>query len=119
MRISKIILILVLSFSPFIHAEKTISISNGFVSGNTFIALDTVGKNIYSQGVIDGMLIAPMYGAPKLNLAVLEQCTKGMTGKQLVAIFNKYLKSNPEIWHESMHTIIYRAMFEACNSYAN
>jgi hypothetical protein len=55
-----------------------------------------------------------MYGAPKKNLAVLEKCTEGMTGQQLVAIFNKYLKSNPELWHKSMHTLVYRAMNEAC-----
>lgn len=116
MRDLKVLSIIILLFSPFIYAEKVVSISTGFVSGNTFRALDVVSKNVYAQGVIDGMLIAPMYGAPKLNLAVLEKCTEGMTGQQLVAIFNKYLKSNPEIWHKSMHTIVYRAMNDGCKT---
>ncbi|MFT5707244.1 MAG: hypothetical protein ACI9ES_001535 [Oceanospirillaceae bacterium] len=105
---------MVLAFSSLTYAEKSVSISTGYVSGNNFILFDVVSKNIYAQGVIDGILIAPMYGAPKSNLAELEKCTVGMTGQQLVAIFNKYLVANPEIWHKSMHTIVHRAMNVAC-----
>jgi hypothetical protein len=114
LRFTKVLSILILALSSLTFADEVVSISTGFVSGNTFRALDDVSKNVYTQGVIDGILVSPMYGTPKKNLAVLEKCTEGMTGQQLVAIFNKYLKSNPELWHKSMHTLVYRAMNEAC-----
>jgi hypothetical protein len=114
LRITKVLSILMLVFSSHTFADEVVTISTGFVSGNTFRALDDVSQNIYAQGVIDGILVSPAYGAPKKNLAILEKCTEGMTGQQLVAIFNKYLKSNPELWHKSMHTVVYRAMNEAC-----
>jgi hypothetical protein len=114
LRITKVLSILMLVFSSHTFADEVVTISTGFVSGNTFRALDDVSKNVYAQGVIDGILVSPAYGAPKKNLAILEKCTEGMTGQQLVVIFNKYLKSNPELWHKSMHTVVYRAMNEAC-----
>jgi hypothetical protein len=109
--------VLLLCFSSNTFAEKEVSISTGFVSGNTFRALDAVSKNVYATGIIDGVLIAPLYGAPKNKLAVIEKCTVGMTGQQLVAIFDKYLNSNPEVWNKSMHTIVFLAMSDACKIY--
>jgi hypothetical protein len=65
LKVSMILSIMILVFSPFSLAEKEVYISTGFVSGNTFRVLDAVSQNIYAQGVIDGILIAPMYGRAK------------------------------------------------------
>jgi len=116
MRAANILPLLILVFSTASYAESKVSISTGFITGNTFRALDVVSKNLYATGIIDGMLLSPLYGAPKGNLAQLEKCTEGMNGQQLVAIFNKYLNSDPEVWDRGMHTIVYSAMNVACKT---
>lgn len=98
------------------HSQsQEVTIQNGFITGNTFRAMEETSKNVYVVGLLDGMFLAPLYGAPESKLDNLASCTVGMTGQQLVAIFNKYLANNPERWHSSMHTIGYAAMHEDCN----
>jgi hypothetical protein len=109
-------LLLVILGMPFVvHADDGIAVQNGFITGNTFRALDQASKNVYATGLIDGILLAPLYGAPEERLNNFEQCTVGMTGQQVVAIFGKYLKNNPERWHNSMHVIAFSALREACS----
>lgn len=95
--------------------SQEVYIKNGYLTGNTFRAMDEASKNVYAVGLIDGMFLAPMFGAPEIKLNNLASCTVGMTGQQIVAIFNKYLSDNPERWNQSMHTIGYAAMFRACD----
>lgn len=113
-KICRVLALIVFMSSAVAHAEDKISISTGYLTGNTFKAMSDTSKNLYATGIIDGILLAPLYGAPKANLATLENCTEGMNGQQLVAIFNKYLALNPEVWHKSMHVTAHSAMKLAC-----
>ena len=53
---------------------------------------------------------------PKLKMEKFETCIIGMNGSQLTAIFDKYLAEHPERWHQSMHTLAFVALKEACSS---
>lgn len=108
-------LLLLMLITPFVvHADNGISVKRGFITGNTFRALDQPSKNVYATGLVDGILLAPFYGAPEERLNNFERCTAGMTGQQIVAIFEKHLKENPERWHHDMHIIAFSALREAC-----
>ena len=93
-------------------ADDGVLIHEGWITGNTFRAFEVESKNVYVVGLIDGIFLSPFYGASKENL---EQCTTGMTGQQVVAIFDKYLQKKPERWHLSMHVNGFSALKEACN----
>jgi hypothetical protein len=108
-------LLAILFLSLNIQAKEGVSIHQGWITGNTYRAFEATSKNVYAVGLVDGVFLSPLYGAPKEKLKPLEQCTTGMTGQQVVAIFNKYLNENPERWHQSMHVIGFTALKEACD----
>ncbi len=115
LRVFIITLLISLGLPVAVLGEEGVLIHNGFITGNTFRAFDQVSKNVYVTGLVDGILLAPLYGAPKKNLEKIEKCTVGMTGQQIVAILEKYLRGNPERWHHGMHVISYSALGEACS----
>jgi hypothetical protein len=90
--------------------------ASGFVTGNTYRLLPYESQVMYSQGVIDGLLAAGLYGADRPELMTLIKCTEGMNGQQVAAILNNYLVQHPERWQLSMNWIAYRSMQDACNS---
>ena len=111
------ILILFIFMTPCIgYADTKVVIGKGYVSGNTFRILSDSSKNVYVQGLVDGMLAAPVFGANKSEMTSFEKCTVGMTGRQLVAIMEKYLKENPAKWNKDMNIIAYWALKEGCNN---
>ena len=95
-------------------SAQSIYIHNGFVSGNDYRNWDATEKDRYAIGLIEGMLLAPFFGASKEQLSWLEECTTRMTSTQIVAILDKYLDENPARWHDGMHAIGYGAMNDAC-----
>jgi len=94
--------------------DNVVDVRNGFVDGNTFLAWPEDRQEKYAVGLVDGMLLAPLFGAPKAKLHWLERCIAGMTGAQVAAMVRVDLKNNPGQWHRSVHTSIYRAMLDAC-----
>jgi len=89
----------------------------GFIKGNTYREYSDDVKAVYVMGVMDGMVIAPVFSAPKKKLAWLEACSVGMSGYQVAAIVDKYLRDNPEHWHEPTNILVYSAMLDACKPY--
>jgi hypothetical protein len=89
-------------------------VHNGFLTGRQYLDLPTVGQNGYAAGLIDGMFLAPFFGAPNDRVAVIENCVNGMTDQQVAAILAGHLRSKPEIWHLGAHTALYQALIERC-----
>lgn len=95
-------------------AKDSVYVKSGFLTGNTFRSLGSVEKLGYAKGFIDGVLVAPLFGAPKVELLRTEQCVVGMTDEQVVAILNKFLADNPGRWQEQMNALSYSALKSAC-----
>jgi hypothetical protein len=106
---------LAIPFTPMLSfAEEVTIIKSGFMTGNEFLALSRSVQSTYAMGLVDGMLLAPLFKAPKANMYWLETCTVGMTNEQVTAILRKELESNPATWHYAVHSAMYRAMLEVC-----
>ena len=90
---------------------------SGFIMGNTYREYSDDVKAVNVMGVMDGIVIAPVFSAPTKKLAWLETCSSGMSGYQVAAIVDKYLRDHPERWHEPMNVSVYAAMFDACRAY--
>ncbi|MDY6993906.1 MAG: hypothetical protein SVR94_15065 [Pseudomonadota bacterium] len=114
MKIHNVLAFVLLATLSFNGSAKTVTIQNGFLTGNDFRILDDISKNMYVTGLIDGMFLAPFYGAPEKQVNHLAKCTEGMTASQVRAIFDKYIKNNPEKWHQNMHVIGHNAIMAAC-----
>ena len=107
--------ILVLILAAITNANtQEILIKTGFITGNEYLRLPDVNKLHYVMGVVDGIFLAPFFGAPKDKMDWIEKFLVNMTDSQVTAIINKYLQENPQRWHESMNVIIYSAFREAC-----
>ncbi len=94
--------------------ERSATIHQGFYSGNAYREFDEGQRWLYVSGVIEGMLLAPLYGAPRREMSWLESCVAGMSNKQVTAIVDKFMSENPARWHEDMHTLVYSAMIGVC-----
>ncbi len=74
----------------------------------------TLERRAYATGVVDGMFLSPLFGAPKDGMAWFESCVEGMTDEQVAQILYKSVKENPADWHRSVHTEMYRALKKGC-----
>lgn len=95
-------------------SAEDIWVKEGFITGNEYLAFADVNKKRYAMGVLDGIFLAPLFGAPKGNIKWLENCVVNMTDSQVAAVLNKYLRDNPQRWHESLNFIAYSAFREVC-----
>ncbi len=95
-------------------SAQSVVIHNGFMTGLSYRELTLQAQSQYVSGVVDGMFLAPMFGAPKDNLLRFETCITGMRSDQVAAILSKELEDHPESWHEGAHTTLYRALLHRC-----
>lgn len=95
--------------------EAPVRIKNGFYTGNDFRVASATRQEGYAMGLVDGMLLAPLFRGEKRSMAWLEACVEGMTSDQVAAIMRQYVEARPADWNEGMHTIGYRAMLAACD----
>lgn len=90
------------------------NIRSGFSTGEKYLNMTAAQKRYYSMGIVNGMLLAPLFGAPKENMAGLESCISGMTDTQVAAILTDYLNKHPAQWNDTPHVPMYKALMEAC-----
>ena len=99
---------------PSFAADEGVLIHNGFGTGQAYLEMSSAQKRAYAMGVINGMLLAPLFSAPKKAMLWLESCAVNMTDSQVAAILTKYLEQNPGRWHETPHAPMFVAMKDAC-----
>jgi hypothetical protein len=94
-----------------------IHIQNGFYTAQEYLDLPKELQLGYTIGVVDGMLIAPLFGAPDdgAQLTSLKHCLEHMTNTQIQAIIVKFLTDHPERWNNRMHIEAFNALQEACS----
>ena len=108
-----LVVVLAIPFTP-MFSFAHVYIKTGFMKGNEFLALSSGEQEAYAMGLIDGMLLAPFFDAPKTKTDWLESCIAGMTDTQVVAMLKEELENNPGTLYYSVHTAMYRAMLEGC-----
>jgi len=117
MRLLVLLLLLgVIGSSQYVH-EQYVHVHNGFLIGQEYLDYDARTQQGYAMGVVDGMWLAPMFGAPDggTKLKSLGACMEGMYNVQIKAIIDKFLKDHPERWNDQMHLVAFTAMTEACS----
>jgi hypothetical protein len=116
----------IVGFSIAGQGGDSVSVHNGFIAGQEFRELSERDRCRYAAGLVDGMFLAPLFGAPKRTTFKpkqmpptsraewLEACVEGMTDTQVAAIISKYLADHPARWHESVGPLAYSALIDSC-----
>ena len=108
-----ILVFIFLSAPAVIASEQGILIHDGFGTGQDYISMSPGSKRIYAMGVVNGILIAPLFGAPKEEINWFESYLENMTDVQVAAILTKFLENNPGRWHDGLHILMFSAIKEA------
>lgn len=101
-------------------SQDGIAVKTGFLTAEEFMHMTERGQHDYSMGVVDGMLLAPMFGAPRAwsggqSISDLGHCVTGMSSTQVAAIISSFVRGHPERWNDSMHVVAFVAMTQACS----
>ena len=100
---------------PKVATSREVMVHNPYVRGNEYVKLEEGDRATYIAGLVDGILLSPFFGAQRHKIEWFERCTiEQKTIYQLTAIVDKFMKENPNRWHEPMHTLAYFAIKKAC-----
>ena len=82
------------------------------LSGQDYLELAEYDREVYLTGVNDAYNWSFVAGFERMKW--LGPCVRGRQAQQLSAMFAKWLKENPERWHEPAAKLFPFAMFAAC-----
>lgn len=111
-----LLFLILLAPSGVSQRTRSVTIHNGFLKARDYLDLDASSQRAYAMGVLDGMYMAPLFGAPENDkrLLSLASCVEGMKASQVAAIIEKYVRDHPERWHWDLKDAAYSSMREAC-----
>lgn len=95
-------------------SQQRVSISRGFFTGRDYFEMSDTEKRAYATGAVNGMLVAPFFGAPEERLAWFKTCTAKMSDEETAAVLTRYLSSNPDQLGTSLNVLTFNALKDAC-----
>ncbi len=71
------------------------------------------------MGLVDGLFLSPMFGAPERRPNQLQTCllSLNLDNQQIVALVSRELDADPVTWSQSAHSTVFRALRQACVSH--
>lgn len=94
--------------------QQTVKISPGFFNGKDYLEMSDTEKRAYVTGEINGMLVAPFFGAPEENLSWLKTCSSKMSDEELAAIVARFIRDQPGHMQTNLNVVTFNALREAC-----
>jgi hypothetical protein len=107
-------LIALVAFVSVYANQQRVKISAGFFTGQDYLDMTDTEKRAYATGGINGMLVAPFFGAPEEKLNWLKTCTGKMSDDQIAAILTRYLREQPNQLQTSLNVVTFTAIQDAC-----
>ena len=107
-------LIALVAFISVYANQQTVKISPGFFSGKDYLDMSDTEKRAYVTGEINGMLVAPFFGAPEENVAWLKTCSAKMSDEDLAAIVSRFIRDQPGQMQTNLNVVTFNALREAC-----
>ncbi len=119
MRALKFLIVAALLLLAAIHAPDATAQSDPLtarswqlLSGQDYLELAEYDREVYVTGVNDAYNWSYVAGFERMKWLV--PCVHGRQAEQLSAMFAKWLKNNPERWHEPAAKLFPFAMFSDC-----
>ena len=93
--------------------QQTIKISPGFFTAKDYLDMSDTEKRAYVTGQVNGMLVAPFFGASEENLTWLKTCSSKMSDEQLASILSRHIRDLPNA-QANLNVVTFNAFREAC-----
>lgn len=91
-----------------------VRIHGGYVAGVEYLDMDGLQKKAYVKGLVEGMLLAPAFGAPEENMLWLYDCTNEMDIDEVRKLLFDYIKDRHDLWENRNPAKSFRALSKAC-----
>ena len=114
-----LLLIALVAFVTVYANQQTVKISPGFFTGKDYLEMTNTERRAYVIGGINGMLVAPFFGAPEQNLNWLKTCTSKMSDEELADILSKYIHEQQKQMDANLNVVTFNAIREACRKPTN
>lgn len=95
-------------------SQQRVSISRGFFTGKDYFEMSETEKRAYATGAINGMLVAPFFGAPEERLVWLKTCTGKLSDEETAAILTTYISKDSSQLTMSLNVVTFNALKETC-----
>jgi hypothetical protein len=93
--------------------QQTLKISPGFFTAKDYLEMGDTERRAYVTGQINGMLVAPFFGAPEDNLSWLKTCSGKMSDEELASVLARYIREQPN-QQQNLNVVTFTALREAC-----
>ena len=93
--------------------QQTVKISPGFFTAKDYLDMSETERRAYVTGQINGMLVAPFFGAPEDNLTWLKTCSSKMSDEQLASILTRYVGEQTN-QQQNLNVVTFNALRDAC-----
>jgi hypothetical protein len=93
--------------------QQTVKISPGFFTAKDYLDMSDTERRAYVTGQVNGMLVAPFFGAPEDNLTWLKTCSGKMSDEQLASLLTRYISDHPN-QEQNLNVVTFTALREAC-----
>jgi hypothetical protein len=107
-------LVALFAFVTVYASQQRVKISPGFFTGKDYLDMSETEKRAYATGEINGMLVAPFFGAPEENLNWLKTCTGKMSDEQLASILSRFIREQPDQMQTNLNVLTFTAVRDAC-----
>jgi hypothetical protein len=96
-------------------AQQRVSISRGFFVGSDYLQMSDTEKRAYATGAVNGMLVAPFFGAPEERLRWFKTCTAKLSDEQTASILTRFLSDHPDQLPTSLNVVTFNALKDTCD----
>lgn len=111
-------LLIILTLLTCINAfasQQTVTISRGFFTGKEYFDMSDSEKRAYATGAINGMLVAPFFGAPDERVSWLKNCSAHLSDEQTASIIASYIGNDASRSSMSLNVLTFSAVKDACD----
>src|SRR6185369_14433528 len=96
-------------------SQRRVTISRGFFTGKDYFEMSDTEKRAYATGAVNGMLVAPFFGAPEERLGWFKTCTAKLSDEQLAAILTRYISNDSTQLSQSLNVVTFNALKDTCD----
>ena len=96
-------------------SQQRVSISRGYFNGRDYFEMSDTEKRAYATGAVNGMLVAPFFGAPEERLQWFKTYTAKLSDEQLASILTSYISNDSNQLSMSLNVVTFNAIKDSCN----
>ena len=94
--------------------QQTVHVGPGFFTGKEYLEMTDNERRAYTTGAINGMLVAPFFGAPEDNVNWLKACTAKLSDEDIAAMLTRYIRDNESQSNFNLNVLTFNAFRSAC-----